>query len=135
MRQTSSMRITAVTLALLLSACASVPRVEVTGVADRLYCGRAIDGAGEVTDAEVEEFLEEVVEARFPEGFTVWVAEGRWKGEEERTLVIEIVHPYGAQHDRKVEEIAQEYRRRFRQISVLRVRTPALMQFIGGSSP
>lgn len=135
MRRTFSMRITAVTLALLLSACASVPRVEVTGVADRLYCGRSINGGGEVTDAEVADFLEEIVEARFPEGFTVWTAEGRWKGGEERTLVIEIVHPYGAEYDRKVEEIAQEYRRRFRQSSVLRVRTPALMQFIGGASP
>ena len=126
------MRKTIVAFAILLSACASVaPRVAVTGVSDRLYCGRDIpDGGGEVSDAQVEAFLDEVVEPRFPEGYTVWTAMGMWKGGEERTLVIELVHPYGSDFDRKIREIADEYRRRFRQNAVMRVTNPAVMEFI-----
>lgn len=125
------MRITAIALALLLTACATAPYpVAVSGVSDRLFCGRSIDGAGEVTDADVEKFIEEVVEPRFPEGFTVWTAVGRWRGGEEKTLIIELVHPYGARFDRAVEEIAEEYRARFRQDAVMRVTTPAMMELI-----
>jgi hypothetical protein len=126
------MRKTIVAFAILLSACVSVaPRVAVTGVSDRLYCGRDIpDGGGEVSDAQVEAFLDEVVEPRFPEGYTVWTAMGMWKGGEEKTLVIELVHPYGLDFDRKIREIADEYRRRFRQNAVMRVTNPAVMEFI-----
>ena len=102
----------------------------VSGVSDRLFCGRSIEGVGEVTDADVEKFIEEVVEPRFPEGFTVWTAVGRWRGGEEKTLIIELVHPYGARFDRAVEEIAEEYRSRFKQDAVMRVTTPALMELI-----
>lgn len=125
------MRIATAALVLVLTACASVsPRVAVTGVSERLYCGRSIPGGGEVTDAEVERFLDEVVEVRFPEGYTVWNATGMWKGGEEKTLIVEVVHPYGGRFDRQVVEIADEYRRRFRQQSVMRVTTPVVMEFI-----
>jgi len=125
------MRVTAAALAFLVTACATVaPRVAITGVADRLYCGRSIEGGGEVTDAEVERFLDEVVEPRFPEGYTVWTAVGHWQGGEEKSLVLEMVHPYGSNFDRKVREIADEYRKRFRQAAVLRTTTPAVIELI-----
>ena len=124
------MRQSIVALALLVSACASAPfgnRVE--GIADRLFCGRSIPGGGEVTDADVDRFLDEVVTPRFP-GFTSWSAVGSWQGEEEKTLVLEFVHPYGRDFDTKVREIAEEYRKRFRQQAVMRVTEPALMELI-----
>lgn len=125
------MRVTAAALALLVTACASVaPRVNISGVTDRIYCGRSIEGGGEVSDADVGAFLDEVVEPRFPEGYTVWTAVGHWKGGEEKSLVLEMVHPYGATFDRKVREIADEYRRRFRQAAVLRTTSPTLMELI-----
>jgi hypothetical protein len=95
-----------------------------------LFCGRSIPGGGEVTDADVDAFLEEVVTPRFPEGFTSWTAVGNWRGEEETTLVLEFLHPYGRGFDEKVREIAEEYRKRFRQQSVMRVSSPALMEFM-----
>ena len=129
------MRKSAIVLALLLSACASMPpRAGVEGVSDRLFCGRSIPGGGEVTDADVDRFLDEVVTPRFPEGFTSWTAVGNWRGEEEKTLVLEFLHPYGRELDEKVREVAAEYRRRFRQQAVMRVTEPAFIQFIGGSS-
>jgi hypothetical protein len=125
------MRKSIIALALLLSACASMPdRIGVEGVSDRLFCGRSIPDGGAVTDADVEKFFEEVVTPRFPEGFTSWTATGNWRGDEETTLVLEFLHPYGRDFDRKVREIADEYRRRFRQQAVMRVTEPAFMEFI-----
>lgn len=129
------MRKHAIVLALLLSACASMPpRFGVEGVSDRFFCGRSIPGGGEVTDADVDAFLDEVVTPRFPEGFTAWTAVGNWRGERERTLVLEFLHPYGRELDEKVREVAAEYRRRFRQQAVMRVTEPAFIQFIEESS-
>jgi hypothetical protein len=125
------MRNSIIALTLFVSACASMPnRIGVEGVSDRLFCGRSIPDGGEVTDADVGKFLDEVVTPRFPEGFTTWTAVGNWRGEEEKTLVIEFLHPYGRSFDEKVREIADEYRKRFRQQAVMRVTEPALMEFI-----
>jgi hypothetical protein len=126
------MRKSIIALALLLSACASstTGRVGVEGVSDRLFCGRSIPGGGEVTEADLDKFFDEVVTPRFPEGFTSWTAVGNWRGEEEKTLVLEFLHPYGRGFDQKVREIAGEYRKRFRQQAVMRVTEPALMEFI-----
>lgn len=141
------MRRIPLTLALLLiaSACVwassaddSVDRVReriahrpaAASVADRLFCGRSISGGGVVTDAQIETFLDEVVEPRFPDGFTVWQARGQWRGGSEETLVLEIVHADEPSLDTAVREIAAEYRRRFRQETVLRVTTPAEIAFL-----
>lgn len=105
-------------------------RYGVQGVSDRLYCGRSIPDGGAVTDADVDRFLDEVVTPRFPDGFTSWTAVGNWRGDEEPTLVLEFLHPYGAGFDEKVREIAEEYRTRFRQQAVMRVTSPALMEFV-----
>lgn len=83
-----------------------------------------------MSDADVDAFLDEVVTPRFPEGFTSWTAVGNWRGEEETTLVLEFLHPYGRSFDHKVREIAEEYRRRFRQQAVMRVTGPARMELI-----
>lgn len=103
-------------------------------VADRLFFGRAVPGGGTVSDAEWAAFLEEVVTSRFPDGLTVWRAEGRWLDEEglivrEPVMVVEILHPPGAGADAMTATIADEYRRRFRQQAVLRVTAEARVRF------
>ena len=95
-------------------------------ISDRLFFGRDIPGGGTVSDADWASFLEEVVTPRFPDGLTVWRADGQWLDEEGRTirepvLVVEVLHPSRVEHDRAVAEIADEYRRRFHQEAVLRV--------------
>ena len=115
----------------LLTACATTqPSISTEGIADRLFCGRSIPGGGEVTDADVDTFVAEVVTPRFPQGVTLWTAEGRWRGESEKTLVIEAIHPYDLKYDRLMREIAEEYRRRFRQEAVLRTMSPARMELL-----
>jgi len=125
------MRIAATFLALYLTACASVgPPPEAPVLSERLFCGLSIPGGGTVSQAELDAFINEVVEPRFPQGFTMWRAQGRWRGGSEEVMVIEILHPLDARLEAAVGEIAEEYRKRFRQEAVMRVMLPARMDFV-----
>ncbi len=116
------MRTAAVALTFFLAACAHHGFVS-----DRLFCGLNIPDGGAVTQSDIDAFIAQEVEPRFPDGFTVWRARGHWKGGNEETLVIEILHPPDPRLDDAVQEIADAYRTRFRQEAVLRVTSPAKM--------
>ena len=94
-------------------------------VADRLVFGRAIPGGGVVSDGEWETFVREVITPRFPDGLTLWRAEGQWRGRDgeivrEPVAVLELVHPAHPETEAALRAIAEEYKRRFRQEAVLR---------------
>jgi Protein of unknown function (DUF3574) len=130
------MRRASVALILLLTACASAPlRVSEAVLADRLYCGLSIPGGGEVTEEEWRAFVRDEVTPRFPDGLTLWRAEGQWRERDgaivrEPVLVIEIVHRPDLRIDEEIFEIAEAYKTRFKQEAVLRVTMPARMEFI-----
>ena len=122
------------------AACASVqavtsaPPVVSPQVSDRLFFGRSVPGGGLVSDEEWTAFLRDVITPRFPQGLTVWNAEGQWLESggvlaHEAVFVVEIIHPLDANLDGSLEQISQEYKRRFRQEAVLRV-TSAVQQRI-----
>jgi hypothetical protein len=119
-----------VTLAALLAACAHGNG----WVAERLFCGRGIPGGGTVSDAEWTTFLAEVVTPRFPDGLTVWRAEGQWRDPQgivhEPVMVIEILHHGEPAARAAVGAIAAEYQRRFHQNAVLRVTEPVHAVFV-----
>ena len=103
-------------------------------VTERLYFGRAIGDTGQVTEAQWLEFLAAVVTPRFPDGFTVTRAEGRWRGasgivQRESTYVLDLVRARAPEPSAAVDTIVAEYRRRFRQEAVLRVITEARVRF------
>ena len=103
-------------------------------VADRLFFGRSIPGGGTVSDDEWAAFLRDVVTPKFPAGLSVWRADGQWldsRGtlEHEQTMVVEVIHPASDQVDSALRQIADEYKRRFRQDAVMRITTPARMRF------
>jgi hypothetical protein len=122
-----------------LSACEQnevKPRTEATEqwVLDRLYFGRSMPEGGEVTEAAWDAFLAEIVTPQFPDGLTVWQAEGQWQEEagqviREGTFILEIVHPRGKAADDKLAALIEVYKARFRQESVLRVTHPVAVQF------
>jgi hypothetical protein len=120
------MRSAGLAFALLLAACTQITSTGV--VSDRLFCGLSIPGGGAVSQAELDAFIDEIVEPRFPQGFTVWRAQGQWKGGDEEIVVLEFIHPADPRLDEAVAQIAAEYRRRFRQEAVLRVTTPVRME-------
>lgn len=131
----------AAVLAALLGACApavqappAIPAGE-RMVAERLFFGGDVPGGGTVAEAEWRAFLAEVVTPRFPGGLTVWRGEGQWRGAagaivRENVFVVEIFRPADADAEGAIAEIAAEYRRRFRQESVLRVTVPGRWRFI-----
>jgi hypothetical protein len=107
---------------------------DTTMVRDVLYFGRNRPDGGVVGDAEWRGFLDEVVTPRFPAGLTVVEAVGQWKGErgaveQERSEIVTLLHDGGGTARRAVEELAVEYKRRFRQEAVLRERMATCARF------
>lgn len=100
-------------------------------VVERLYFGRHRADTLIVTDSAWAAFVAEVITPRFPAGLTVWSATGQWRDAEghiqrEPSLVLELVLPARAHDsDDAIAAIVAEYKRRFRQEAVLRVRMPA----------
>jgi hypothetical protein len=92
-------------------------------VQQRLFFG--LDGPeGAIDDREWEAFVESVVTPRFPAGLTIVEATGQWQGRDKRvnresSRVVEIIHDESRDAARRVTEIASEYKRRYRQESVL----------------
>lgn len=98
-----------------------------------LYFGATGPG-GHVSEPEWQAFLADTVTPRFPDGLSVWSASGQWRartGEinREDSRILNIVHPGGPSQDRSFEEIVSAYKSRFRQESVLRVRSPVCAGF------
>ena len=130
------LRVVAITLGLALGGCVMVSADSTAPAAanekqisilDRLYFGRDIKSGGQVSEAQWAEFLAQVVTPRFPQGLTVWRADGQWRGADgvivrEPSFVLELIHPDGAAPERAVTEIIADYKQRFRQESVMRVR-------------
>ena len=122
--------------ALLLAGCASRQPCapgEQPAVAEILYFGTDRPG-GAVRTEEWDDFLRASVTPRFPAGFTAWPASGQWRNasgkiQQEASFVLSVVRPDDAETDRAIRAIAADYKARFRQESVLRVRSFACSSF------
>lgn len=130
---------TPVALALLAAAgCASVREPgcapgEARSVYDLMYFGTA-KPTGAVTLDEWAEFLQASVTPRFPQGLTVWAASGQWQGADgavvrEGSFVLSLVHPDDERNEAAVRAIAAEYKARFNQEAVLRVKNRVCASF------
>jgi hypothetical protein len=88
-----------------------------------LYFGLARP-KGSVSELEWQLFLRDEVTRRFPEGLTVWGAEGQWRSEagsidHEQSKVLLLVHPETAAARQSVQAVIDAYRKTFDQQSVL----------------
>lgn len=102
------------------SQCGSTasPQVRTT-----LYFGLARP-KGAVSELEWQLFLRDEVTARFPEGLTVWEADGQWRRpdgvvDHERSKVLLLVHPDTPAARGSVQGVIERYRKSFEQQSVL----------------
>lgn len=119
-----TMRMKALILAgfcLLATACA--PRALVQ---DTLYFGTETP-RGAVTRAQWADFLGREVTPRFPDGLTVWDAQGQWRNAKgligkEPTKVLLLIHVDSPAEDKAVQAVIEAYKKEFGQESVLRVR-------------
>jgi hypothetical protein len=102
-------------------------------VADLLHFGLDTPG-GTLADAEWDRFVDAEITPRFPAGLTVLDAHGQWRGrdgriEREPSRVVEIIHADDARSRDALRALIAAYKSRYRQESVLRVRSRALACF------
>jgi hypothetical protein len=88
-----------------------------------LYFGLARP-KGSVSELEWQVFLRDEVTSRFPEGLTVWDADGQWRNaggsiDHENSKVLLLVHPDTAAARASVQAVIERYRKTFEQESVL----------------
>ena len=79
---------------------------------------------GAVSELEWQLFLRDEITVRFPEGLTVWEAEGQWRAADgavahERSKVLLIVHSDTPAARASVRGVVDRYRKTFDQQSVL----------------
>jgi hypothetical protein len=80
--------------------------------------------SGTVKTSEWNAFVRDQVTTRFPQGFTVWEANGQWRMADgriahERSKVLLLVHDESPELREKVSEVVNTYKRMFEQESVL----------------
>ena len=106
---------------------------EQTVVLDTLYFGTAKPG-GLVTAEEWTAVLEETVVQDFREGLTFWTVDGRWENAAglvlgEASYLLQLAHDGSPGKDRALQRIVQQYKRKFQQEAVLRIRSQTCRSF------
>jgi len=95
------------------------------GVVAELFLGRNIGERLGVSDTAFRGFLDQEVTPRFPDGFSVVDAKGQYRDQEKSAItrepskVLVIAIPDGAASDPRLAAIADAYKARFKQQSVL----------------
>ena len=131
-------RLLASLLLVVSAGCATLPATQCTSamqarVQDTLYFGRATPD-GVIGDEQWQQFLRDVVTPHFPAGLSVWPAAGQWRGEDgdivrEDAQVLTLLHQGDAAQVAAIDAIVDEYKRRFRQEAVLRVKQSVCVAF------
>ncbi len=128
----------AILAAAALAGCAATGTVqcergETPAVSDFLYFGTQM-AEGRVGAADWAAFLADTVTPRFSEGLTAWPAAGQWKAGDGRlvredSFVLSLVHRDDERTESRVREVIAAYKARFRQESVLRVKSVACVTY------
>jgi hypothetical protein len=100
-----------------------------------LYFGSAREGLPEVTEEEFQRFVNDEVTKRFPDGLTLLTGFGQFKNstgvtvkETSRVLIL-FYPPQTLDANKKIQEIRELYKGYYKQESVLRVDSLALISF------
>jgi Protein of unknown function (DUF3574) len=100
-----------------------------------LMFGRKVPGRSAVTEDEWDRFLDHEIITRFPEGLTVLSAMGQWHDQSSNRIIREpskivlIVLPGKDADLARVNEIAEAYKSRFKQQSVVVILRPGCVSF------
>jgi hypothetical protein len=101
----------------------------------KMYFGQSMPGGHSVQPRAWTRFLSAAVTPRFPDGFTVYDAQGQWmdpkmpKPSQERSKVVEIAAPDSLAVRTAITDIARSYRESFHQQSVGIVTTTSCAAF------
>ena len=115
-------------LFLLLLVAPSVPALAASCPSNGQTMARTelLFGAGHVSEAQWRAFLSHDVTPRFPDGLTAMNGYGQWKRPDgkisaEPSHVLPLWHPLTPDADARIEAIRDAYKKRFHQLSVMRV--------------
>lgn len=102
----------------------------------RIYFGTLIPPQNKrITDSVWDDFLARTVTPRFPAGYTIYDAKGRWRDTQtkvigrEPTRIVEVDAPDSGELRAKVEEIRKTFQTRFHQQAVGLVTEPVCGAF------
>ncbi len=98
-----------------------------------LYFGASRPDGGVVSAAQWSVFLADVVTPAFPDGLTWYPAHGQWRGERdgivaEDSRLLVLLHAGDAATRRRVDAVAEHYKKLFAQEAVLRERVAVCMR-------
>jgi hypothetical protein len=101
-------------------------KVEAALIQQGLFFGRDIPGGTEVSETDFETFLNNVITPRFPDGLTVFDANGQFKNStgtiiKEKSKYITIFAEDNSINNASIYDIGQAYIKQFNQESVLQV--------------
>lgn len=93
-----------------------------------VFFGRNIGTTEGVSDSAWQNFLDQEISPRFPDGLTLVASNGQWRGPDgrgvsERGLVLTLLGNGSMDEVRKLDDIRRAYRARFMQDAVLLVQT------------
>jgi hypothetical protein len=118
-----------------IAIAAAQPALQCSGTQKPWMVADLLFGRTHVSEASWARFLATEVTPRFPDGFTVIDAKGQWRNPEgqkisrERSKVLTIALPPGADNDERLQKIIEAYKTRFRQQSVGLILRPACVSF------
>lgn len=89
-----------------------------------LYFGLSLPNNSQVSTEKWQEFVNDQITPRFPDGLTIVDAKGQWKNSsgvivKEPSKMVIILHPAENKINSKLTEIRQQYKEKFHQESVL----------------
>jgi hypothetical protein len=90
-----------------------------------LFFGLSIPGREQVSEQDWQQFVDQAVTPRFPDGFTVIDGSGQWRQSSgqishEPAKILLLIHRNDSASIQKLDEIRSEYKRRFKQEAVIR---------------
>jgi hypothetical protein len=122
-------------LVALLSAAQAQTALQCSGAQKSWVVADLLFGRTRVSEASFARFIADEVTPRFPDGFTVIDAKGQWRNpnsqkiSRERSKVLMIAMPPGADNDERLQKIIDAYKTRFKQQSVGLIVRPACVSF------
>ena len=120
-------------MVLLLAGCLTPPGGQ-SWMRSEVYFGLSKPDGSLITTERWEEFVSQVVTPRFPAGLSIVSTVGQWRNsrgeiEHEASKLMVLVHPRSREIDLKIDEIREDYRRRFNQEAVMKVATAVRVSF------
>ncbi len=114
-------------VALSMAIAVDAPQSEAISLSQKdLFFGRNIPGGGEISQAEFEAFVDNIITSRFPAGLTIFDADGQFQDStgtivEERSKLVTLFVEDTPQSESAINEIVLAYLQQFNQESVLQV--------------